>query len=528
MSPEIPWDDPSPHGAVGRAARTVLGRALKPVLVRQQAVDDELRARLSDLEGRLTAHLQSGAGASSGGPEDLGDVYYRVDVLERRAELAPACALLADVPLPAAGARRKVVAHDWRPDEPRRVLCCGGTGVYATMMEVTAVTMIAYARRHRWDLVLTLEGAAAPRPSAWNKIVLVQQLLEEYSVVGWIDADAIIVDGSEDIGAELDDEHDLYIVAHSGGTTPAETLNSGVFMVRDTDWAKRFLAAVWDQDDLIDHMWWENAAIMRLLGWDLDAEPPRPTGDTDWSARVKLMDQAWNSVALAGPAPQPKINHYAGLPVPHRQPSMLDDLTTAVVRRHSSDPTAHVTSRDDLPVMLNRFGLVAVGAEVGVQSGAYSAWILHRWAGASLISIDPWQADDSEAYIDIANVEQSRHDELYRATVHRLAPFGTRSQIWRTTGTDAIRLVDDGALSFVYLDARHAEADVAEDLALWEPKVQLGGIVAGHDYFDGVIPAGDFGVKSAVDRYFGERDWTIHETVADRPFSSWWVIKPRG
>ena len=91
---------------------------------------------------------------------------------------------------------------------------------------------------------------------------------------------------------------------------------------------------------------------------------------------------------------------------------------------------------------------------------------------------------------------------------------------------DAAQHVGDASLSFVYLDARHAEADVAEDLAMWEPKVQPGGIIAGHDYFDGVVPEGDFGVKSAVDGYFGPLGWTIHETVADRPWSSWWVAKP--
>lgn len=501
MTPEIPRDDPSPHGAVGRAARTVLSRALKPVLVRQQAVDDELRARLADLEDRLAALLEAGAGARSG-PEDLGDLQYRVDVLERRAELAQARSLLADVPLPDEGGRRLVVAHDWKPGEPRRVLCCGGTGVYATLMEITGVTMIAYARRHRWDLVFSREEAAAPRPSAWNKIVLAQQLLEDYAVVGWIDADAIIVDGSEDIGAELDNDHDFYLVAHRAGTPPAETLNSGVWMIKDTDWAKRFLAAVWDQEDLIGHMWWENAAIMRLLGWDLDAEPPRPTGDTDWSERVKRMDPAWNSVPQFGRSPRPRISHNAGLPLAHREPSLLDDLTTAVVERQSGSPTAHVSSRQDLPVMLNRLGLVGVGVVIGVEGGAYPAWILHRWAGASLISIDPWPADE----------------ELYRATVRRLAPFGARSQIWRTTGVDATRLADDEALSFVYLDARDAEADVTEDLTLWEPKARAGGVVAGHDY--------SCGVKAAVDRYFGERGWAVHETVADRPHSSWWVIKP--
>jgi len=422
--------------------------------------------------------------------------------------------------------RCKVVAHDWKRGERRRVLCCGATGDHQTLLDVTGVTMVAYARRHRWDLVFSRENLAGQRPGAWNKIALAQGLLEEYAVVGWIDADAIIVDLAEDLGTELDDQHDFYLVAQRDGIPPTEVLNSGVFMVKDTRRGKRFLAEIWAQEDLVHHRWWENAAIMRLLGWDLDAEPVHPTGDTEWSECVKFIDPAWNSIPWFGRASRPRVNHYGGLAVPRRRLLMLDDLTTTVVRRRSSDPIAHVASREDLPVMFNRLGLIDVGVEVGVQTGAYSAWILHRWAGSKLISVDPWRADDPEAYLDVANVEQRRHDELHRSTTHRLAPFGVRSEVWRMTGAEAAQHVGDGSLSFVYLDARHAEADVAEDLTLWEPKVRPGGIVAGHDYFDGVVPEGDFGVKSAVDNYFGARGWTINETVGDRPWASWWVVKP--
>jgi Methyltransferase domain/galactosyl transferase GMA12/MNN10 family len=528
MSPDIPGR-PSRHGAADRAA-SMLHRALKPFLARRRAVDDELIAHLADQERRLAGLERGGAGegALDGGPADLGDVQYRVDVLERRYELAQARSLLADVPLPDEGMRRTVVAHDWKRGERRRVLCCGATGDHQTLLDVTGVTMVAYARRHRWDLVFSREHLAGQRPGAWNKIALAQDLLEDYAVVGWIDADAIIVDLTEDLGAELDDGQDFYLVAQRDGIPPTEVLNSGVFMVKDTKRAKRFLAEIWAQEDLIHHRWWENAAIMRLLGWDLDAEPVHPTGDTEWSDCVKFIDPAWNSIPWFGRAPRPRVNHYGGLAVPRRRLLMLDDLTSTVVRRRSSDPTAHVASREDLPVMLNRLGLIDVGVEVGVQTGAYSAWILHRWAGSKLISVDPWRADDPEAYLDVANVEQRRHDELHRSTTHRLAPFGVRSDVWRMTGAEAAKHVGDGSLSFVYLDARHAEADVAEDLTLWEPKVRPGGMVAGHDYFDGVVPEGDFGVKSAVDNYFGARGWTINETVGDRPWASWWVIKPPG
>lgn len=212
--------------------------------------------------------------------------------------------------------------------------------------------------------------------------------------------------------------------------------------------------------------------------------------------------------------------------VPRRRLLMLDDLTQTAVKRRSSDPLAGVNSREDLPVMFNRLGLFGVGVEVGVQAGTYSAWILHRWAGTRLISVNPWMADAADAYVDVSNVEQQRHDDLFASTTQRLAPFGDRSSIWRMTGDQAAVQVGEGSLDFVYLDARHDEASIAEDLVTWEPKVRSGGIIAGHDYHDGDRPEGRYGVKTAVDRFFGGRNIEIHETIADRPWSSWWVVRP--
>ena len=60
-------------------------------------------------------------------------------------------------------------------------------------------------------------------------------------------------------------------------------------------------------------------------------------------------------------------------------------------------------------------------------------------------------------------------------------------------------------MDFVYIDARHDYESVLEDLNAWFHKVKPGGILAGHDYADGMLPQGDFGVKSAVDEFFAEQ-----------------------
>jgi FkbM family methyltransferase len=182
---------------------------------------------------------------------------------------------------------------------------------------------------------------------------------------------------------------------------------------------------------------------------------------------------------------------------------------------------AFVGSRDELPLLLNKRRLFGCGVEVGVKEGEYSETLLHGWRGRHLISVDPWLEDDPSAYVDIANVPQSQHETFYRTACARLARFGDRSSVWRMTSIEAAERLPRHGLDFVYIDARHDYAAVMEDLAVWFDKVRPGGIIAGHDYVDGTFPAGEFGVRSAVDEFFSSRGIPVHATLLDEPWLTW-------
>ena len=114
-------------------------------------------------------------------------------------------------------------------------------------------------------------------------------------------------------------------------------------------------------------------------------------------------------------------------------------------------------------------------------------------------------------------------------TKARLAQFGARSEIWRLRSAEAAARVPDGSMDFVYIDARHDYESVLEDLDAWYSKLKPGAIFAGHDYVDGMFPQGDFGVKSAVDEFFGKRGIPVHGTQGPSPvelFPSWIVAVP--
>lgn len=63
----------------------------------------------------------------------------------------------------------------------------------------------------------------------------------------------------------------------------------------------------------------------------------------------------------------------------------------------------------------------------------------------------------------------------------------------------------DGNLDFVYLNARRYAGAVREDLNLWTPKIRSGGLLAGHDYLDGILPSEHFQMKSTVDAWARDR-----------------------
>jgi hypothetical protein len=199
-------------------------------------------------------------------------------------------------------------------------------------------------------------------------------------------------------------------------------------------------------------------------------------------------------------------------------------------RRTYVTSLAHVPDRDEIPAVLNRRGLTGHGAEIGVKLGRFSDLVLRSWKGEKLISIDPWSEAEPDEYVDHANVAQDQHEEFYRRTNELLSKHGNRSEIWRATSVEAAQRIPDRSLDFVYIDARHDYDSVLEDLEAWFPKVRPGGLMAGHDYADGVFRQSVFGVKSAVDQFFGARGIAVHATDGCFPvemFPSWLVEVPR-
>ena len=183
-----------------------------------------------------------------------------------------------------------------------------------------------------------------------------------------------------------------------------------------------------------------------------------------------------------------------------------------------------IDHRSQLPVLINYLGLAGMGVEIGVWRGVFSYWLLKNSNLAVLYSVDPWMKYSMSIYDEqINNQSQDAYDESYRASCELLKEFGKRSVIIRKTSREAADQLLETTLDFIYIDANHSYSQCKQDLNIWWSKVRDGGIFAGHDYMDAVLPQGNYAVKKAVDEFVLEKRQVLSVTKEDYP--SWYIIK---
>ncbi len=181
----------------------------------------------------------------------------------------------------------------------------------------------------------------------------------------------------------------------------------------------------------------------------------------------------------------------------------------------------HVKTRNDFPALLCELGLTAHAAEIGVAEGYSSFHLLDHWPGTCYL-IDPWEVLDVPGYSPHGDYDQEARFNRVAAKVNKT--YKGRVLMKRATSAMAVGAFPDSFFDFVYLDAGHVFKSIQEDISLWWPKVRQGGILAGHDYLDGVIQGVDYGVKRAVDEFARKHGLPVLTTL-EKDWPSWWIPK---
>jgi hypothetical protein len=168
-------------------------------------------------------------------------------------------------------------------------------------------------------------------------------------------------------------------------------------------------------------------------------------------------------------------------------------------------------------------GRLHTGVEVGCHRGGLSARLLRRFPKLVLFMVDSWcehhkESDYAKSGDSLAKLSFDEQTTCMKAA--RLATdfAGSRRTILRLPSIEAAKRVPCPRLSFVILDGDHSYPAVKADIEAWWPRVEVGGILAGHDYqhprFDGV--------EKAVQEFAAAAGVEINLNG-----SCWWCVKPQ-
>lgn len=155
-------------------------------------------------------------------------------------------------------------------------------------------------------------------------------------------------------------------------------------------------------------------------------------------------------------------------------------------------------------IKLRRKNQLLYGAEIGVDRGILSNYLLTELPDLELLMVDVWDTFSKDSdyaksgdLVTLRTQQQRESDlvETLRATEHALV----RRHIMPVWSEEAAHNTLDGSLDFVFIDADHSYSGVSNDLQLWAPKVRQGGLLCGHDYMN--HPNQQWGVTQAVDEY---------------------------
>jgi hypothetical protein len=163
-----------------------------------------------------------------------------------------------------------------------------------------------YARLHGYRVVLANDALDASRPAAWSKLKAVDQHLKSFDYVMYVDMDVVIMNMEVPIENFLDPLLDKDFIMTEDWNGP----NTGVWIVRQSNWSHWFLQTAWNQSQLVSGnvrgtaypFEYEQRAVHYMLGsviWNRRGLPAFPGNVTDIRSHFLLLPQcAMNSYVM--------------------------------------------------------------------------------------------------------------------------------------------------------------------------------------------------------------------------------------
>lgn len=161
---------------------------------------------------------------------------------------------------------------------------------FLAVRQITWPRLSAYAKKHGMGFYHDDMPSGNKRPPSWKKLVFIAHGLTQADTVIWVDADVYVLNFIDDIMAGVPDDAWQAMVKHQ--TNEGDVPNAGVWIVRRP--MLMYLMAAAMSDHLVNHPWWEQAAIHAMMGFEFSESGNRHVHDTLLYQRTHWLDESFN------------------------------------------------------------------------------------------------------------------------------------------------------------------------------------------------------------------------------------------
>jgi len=176
--------------------------------------------------------------------------------------------------------------------------------------------------------------------------------------------------------------------------------------------------------------------------------------------------------------------------------------------------------RSLIRIMREQLNCPRFGVEIGVWKGELSAQLLRVFPDLTLVMVDLWAVPKGRSSMQAKdNTDEAMRKAMQEAEENTRFAQDRRSLIQNDSIREAKQWPDD-TFDVGFLDAEHFETK--RDIVAWWPKIQQGGILAGHDYNGMGDRRKGWGVKRDVDEFFSRLGLDVYV----EPGLVWWAKKP--
>lgn len=201
---------------------------------------------------------------------------------------------------------------------------------YNEIGQITTKSMANYASKFNLKFEF-LEMPSTGRVQTWNKIISIKEeiLKKENDYIMWVDADVFFPNDAENILSVIENNFEIYLTSHycsvfkgsnyKNTILTTKRINCGVMIFKVSDYCLEFLNKVWNKKEFINHFWYEQAAIMDLIGLkaDLTGNLKDNQGIEYYINKIKFLPKEWNTIPsfseISSESLRPSVIHLAGM-----------------------------------------------------------------------------------------------------------------------------------------------------------------------------------------------------------------------